>query len=320
MRDAVNVLLRAAGQRVPLNPLMERLYRRFVPALGLIPGPSIVSIPGGLRFRVFDTPPPTLLNNPDFYIYYFGVWESRATRVLRRIIRPGDVCFDVGANLGWYTLVLGRLAGPAGAVHAFEPDPRAFARLQDNLALNPELQNVYLNALALGRARGTVPLFSVDETLYSSTFPIHRRPKAVFNVSTEPLDGYVDKHPISRIDFLKCDVEGSELAVFEGADGFLRDTSVPPIIQLEVNPATARAAGYTTDEMLAWLQARRGYTFYHITVTGRLVPASSPQEAAARLEDIFCLVPRLHEDRLRRVQPPSGPRTADDGQSRPEPP
>ena len=104
MRDAVNVLLRSVGQHVPLNPLMDRLYRQFGPRLGLIPGPSIVSTPGGLRFHVFDTPPPTLVNNPDFLIYYFGVWESRETRALRRLIRPGDICFDVGANVGWYTL------------------------------------------------------------------------------------------------------------------------------------------------------------------------------------------------------------------------
>ena len=73
------------------------------------------------------------------------------------------------------------------------------------------------------------------------------------------------------------------------------------MIQLEVNPWTARAAGYTTNELLAWLQARRGYTLYHITLTGKLVQASSLEEAAAKLEDIACFVPALHADRLQRV-------------------
>ena len=175
------------------------------------------------------------------------------------------------------------------------------------MALNPDLQNVHLNALALGRVTGTEHLYSVDESLYSSTYPIRwRRTDAVIEVKAEHLDGYVDKHQVSRIDFLKCDVEGSELAVFQGASRFLDDASVPPIIQLEVNPGTARSAGYTSNELLAWLQARRGYTFYHITLTGKLVQAASLEEAAGKLENIFCLVPALHTDRLRRVQPGFG--------------
>ena len=293
----VNLFLRAVGHRVPVNPLLERLYMRLVPLVGL-PGPTVVRSRTGPQFRVFDSPPRSLKNSPDFHIHYFGVWEARQTRAVRRLVRPGDVCVDVGANIGWYTLLLGRLAGRTGAVHAFEPDPRAFSLLEANLRLNPDLRRVYLNPIALGRTSGWGRLYySPGSSLYSSIYPIH---ESTFEIAVESLDDYLMHRTIPSIDFLKCDVEGSELAVLEGAARTLGDAPTPPMIQIEVNPATARAAGHSSEAVLAWLHARRGYEFYRITIQGRLAPFPSIQAAAASLADIICLVPAAHGERMKR--------------------
>src|SRR4029450_8092682 len=65
-----------------------------------------------------------------------GVWEPNVTAAFRRTLAPGDVCLDIGAHIGYYTLLAARLVGPEGHVHAFEPAPASFRRLRANRQLN----------------------------------------------------------------------------------------------------------------------------------------------------------------------------------------
>jgi FkbM family methyltransferase len=301
MPSTAPALLRAIGTAMPINPVVDGLYQRLIPLTTSVPINSVVTTAEGLRFRVFSERPKTLLNNPDYYIYYFDIWEPRPTRVLRRLIRAGDVCFDLGANIGWYTLLLSHLVGHAGQVHAFEPDPRAFRRLRENVALNRCAENVRLNELAVGRDTGTAQLCGVDESLYTSLYEIHASKSFGHKVDIQSIDAYVSSCGLQCVDFMKCDVEGSEFDVFRGAQGVLRDMDRPPMIQLEVNPGTAAKAGFTPLELLRWLPEQRDYHFYRITLRGDLIELSSLMDAASHLTDIYCLVPDLHMPRLVRA-------------------
>jgi len=283
---------------LPINPLLESVYQQLVPRLGSFPPPSVVMMDGGRRISVFAGAPRHLANNPDFYIYYFGTWESRQTRAVKRVVRPGDICFDIGANIGWYTLLLSELAGPSGQVHAFEPDPRAYAQLEQNLALNQHFAATRIHNVALGAAVGSHDLYTTPESLYSSFYDVHGGGKAPGAVSVETVDTYARSAGIDRIDFLKCDVEGAEFDVLRGARTVFRHRHGPPAMQLEVNPETARGAQYEAEDLLVWLQAEYGYQFFRVTLTGHLVRLESPAVAASRLWDIYCLVPEFHADRL----------------------
>src|ERR1700687_1672184 len=90
---------------------------------------SIVRIADGRQFHV----------GPDmiYWPLHIGVdLEPEATSIVRRIIRPGDVVIDVGANFGWYTTLLAELVGESGHVYSFEPVPAAHDRLVENVRLN----------------------------------------------------------------------------------------------------------------------------------------------------------------------------------------
>ena len=79
-----------------------------------------------------------------------GTWESGETALVKEYVRSGTVAVDVGANIGYFTLLMSSLAGPTGQVHAFEPTRYAFGRLQQNRALNPALPaNMTLNRVGL---------------------------------------------------------------------------------------------------------------------------------------------------------------------------
>ena len=75
----------------------------------------------------------------DFAIYLANVYERGTRAALRRLVQPGSLVLDIGANIGAHTLTLAQLVGPSGRVFAFEPTDYAYGKLQRNLELNPEL-------------------------------------------------------------------------------------------------------------------------------------------------------------------------------------
>ena len=87
-----------------------------------------------------------------------GVWEPAATAAFRSLLSPGDVCVDVGAHVGYYTLLASKLVGPAGHVFALEPAPSTFEALSSNLASNA-VTNVTALRFAAGAAHGRAALY-----------------------------------------------------------------------------------------------------------------------------------------------------------------
>ena len=87
-------------------------------------------------------------------IYFWGDYEPYHTKIFKRIVRPGDVVFDIGANFGWFTTLFARWVGPSGRVHGFEPVPFIHELAAETVKLNGMESRVQLNRLALGRSDG----------------------------------------------------------------------------------------------------------------------------------------------------------------------
>jgi hypothetical protein len=137
--------------------------------------------------------------------------------------------------------------------------------------------------------------------LYSSLYQMPHIQETTYEVAVTTLSRYVHERGLPRVDFIKCDIEGSEFDAFRGAEEFLLASATPPVLQLEMNPPTARAAGYDNADFLHWLQTTFGYQFYHITLTGKLAPYPSVREAADQLADIIACIPAAHAARLARA-------------------
>lgn len=137
--------------------------------------------------------------------------------------RAGALALDIGANIGWYSLVLDRLAGGGLKVHAFEPDPDNRKLLQDNVDLNGA-ESVTVNELALGDTAGTATLNRYRDINRGkhSLLPLDGMVDKI-TVPVSTLDGYLDQAGLANADIwlLKLDVEGFEPAVFRGASSSL---------------------------------------------------------------------------------------------------
>ncbi len=187
---------------------------------------------------------------------------------LHRVVRPGDVCVDVGANYGLYTHELSRLAGPEGRIHSIEPLPEAYRVLTRLVALR-SLANVETHQIALGE-RAESSVLSVP---WRHGLPVHGRAyltagargrgaNSEFRLSREvtvevaSLDGLRARGRLDRVDFVKADVEGAELAILRGAQQLLAECS--PTLLLEIEDRHTRRYGHRAADVLAFLTAR-GY-------------------------------------------------------------
>ncbi len=146
------------------------------------------------------------------------------------VLRPGMTAFDVGANVGELTALFANAVAPDGRVHAFEPTPRTFHRLQDTCeALG--LENVTANRTALSDRTGLLDIHVFPDA-HSTKNSAIRRPAETVGLEAVPcgvesvpaitLDEYCVESGVDFIDLLKIDVEGLELAVLQGSERMFR--------------------------------------------------------------------------------------------------
>jgi FkbM family methyltransferase len=224
------------------------------------------------------------------------------------IVRRGDVVFDVGANVGYYTLLFSHLVGSRGQVHAFEPVPPTFELLAANVERERRFDNVVLNDCALAAADGSLPLFVPGSDYGQASIARHgagswAAPREVltYTCRATTVDGYLGTQRGERPpSFVKCDVEGAELRVLEGAVATLRKR--PPLLHLEVNADWTRSLGYEPLDLVRFL-AGFGYSRF-LLVDDHIRALDDPGRELALLRgsaNLICAVPEAHGERLRRL-------------------
>lgn len=143
-------------------------------------------------------------------IMLFGVWEPSVTAAIQSLVAPGDVVVDVGAFIGYDSLLLSRLVGPQGRVIAIEPNPLAIERITANLALN-DASNVRLVRKAVAAEPGTLSIFGVfKDNLGSASLVAERGATKLGDVETAPLVSLLQLDEIERVTLIKMDIEGYE--------------------------------------------------------------------------------------------------------------
>ena len=210
------------------------------------------------------------LTEPQGRFIFFRGYERAEVAFLRKQLRPGDVAVDVGAHVGFLTAIMANAVGPKGRVYAFEPDPRSFAHLANMAGLKTGRIEARRTAVLDHSADGVSavrfycdPAFPMYSTSRSELAGVHAREVEVPAIS---LDAFFRQERISRIDFVKIDVEGSEGAVIEGMLEVLQQGCRPAIL-CEVRPSAWSSAPVDSLRILTDL----GYQTYRIRRSGRLV-------------------------------------------------
>jgi len=211
----------------------------------------------GIRWRL------DLREGIDLYIYLLGVFEWVTVRAYSRLIKPGDVVLDIGANIGAHMLQFARLVGPSGHVYAFEPTQYAYDKLQTNIRLNPYYAPEITALQAMLVASNSSAL---APEIYSS-WPLRDDKdaneqhggvmKSTRGASAMTLDDALSRLGVKKVDFVKLDVDGHECEVLEG---WTTIDKYKPKILLEL----AHVGDDAHVSNLLNLLSKRGYQFFKV--------------------------------------------------------
>lgn len=199
------------------------------------------------------------------YFIMHGDFIPDEAEILKKILKPGMVFVDIGANIGYFSLIAAKLVGSAGKIFAFEPDENNFSLLQKNINANG-YKNITAIKKAVSDKVGTAKFYLEKENLCAHSL-ILKENRDFTEVETISLDDYFkDK----KIDVVKIDVEGMEPSVLSGMEHLIKSNESMAIIT-EYYPNAISRAGYSPGDYLESLR-KNGFNLVNFgNQTGKLV-------------------------------------------------
>lgn len=172
------------------------------------------------------------LRHIDRILFWHGYYEKKFVLLLEELLKEDDVFVDIGANIGYYSLIASKKA-VKGLVFAFEPFSGNRSELEDNISLN-RINNIQVSALAISNEKTSKTLFvSANDNTGMTGF---QKPSnfngAIETIHTITLDEWAKENHIDRINMIKIDIEGAEYEALEGISNVL--TEMKPVVMIEI--------------------------------------------------------------------------------------
>jgi FkbM family methyltransferase len=221
-------LARQIAAKQHTNRFVQMIWSRLSHSLRSRPVPILAGAGRGLRINLHGSAVG----------FATGTAELPLQNALIRELRPGITFFDIGANIGFVTMIAARAVGPTGRVVAFEPVPENVAAIKKNLALNG-IDWVDVRQAAIGLESGSASLIVSDVSAFSrfGSVSVPTGARETIEVAVESIDELLAAGAIPQPDVIKIDVEGAELQVIEGARQMLGERR--PVILCEVHDCNA---------------------------------------------------------------------------------
>lgn len=238
--------IRSGLNHTPLKRLAWSVERRVRGALGQeVPNPTTVD--GFVFFhtgRDFWSVPPAIA----------GDYEPETTALIRKLLQPGMGFADIGASLGFFSLVAAEIVGSAGRVWAFEPEPLSYSLLVENVRANGFEDRVAAVPCAVSADCGTRTFFRGRDDIFLSS--LHKRPDARYceadAVNTTTLDTFYREQGWPAVHLVKMDIEGNEKAALDGMAEVLRRNPSLKVVA-EFGPRCMRAANVAPEQLFSTL-------------------------------------------------------------------
>lgn len=181
------------------------------------------------------------------------VWEEYETEVFKESIKQGATVVDVGAHIGYYTLIAASIVGNKGKVYAFEPDPGNFRLLQKNVAQSGYTNVVLINKAVTQKSGKTLLFLNKENMGDHRIYDVGEGQKSI-SIETVALDDYFKK--LTKIDVIKMDIQGAEVQALKGAEDILKRSNHIKLI-LEFMPSILLQGGSSAEECLSFLKKNR---------------------------------------------------------------
>lgn len=203
-----------------------------------------------------------------FYVKSHRMGKLKDISVIEKFVKNGDICIDVGANIGHLSLIMAKSSYPNGLVISIEPGRRLFSYLIENIVLN-KIDNIVPLNIAIVKENKVVEFF---EYYYADNFSsfkkIKKFPADSYKVLTMRLDFLLFCLNLNKIDFLKIDVEGLEFEVIESLGDFIEKVKY---IYFELNEKNLLNYNHNKGEVLNLLH-QKGFKIYKLTKEADIIP------------------------------------------------
>jgi FkbM family methyltransferase len=209
----------------------------------------------------------------DSRLYFFGTWEPDISRFMVEHITRGSTCIDIGANVGYYTLLMSRATGEAGLVYSIEPSPSALKRLQENIDLNG-LKNVRVIPFGVSDQTGRRRFIIDADNLGAS----HFEDDSEDGLELRRLCDVISRDDLANISVIKVDVEGMEASVLREILAMLPQMGARATVIAEIS------ASNETREVVAALVSE-GFQPFLLSNRYSLVDYADPKRVFPKVVD-----------------------------------
>jgi FkbM family methyltransferase len=257
--DGLTSVFRTYVRYAPLQTGKELIFQRVVrPYLVWRKFSTVATTTFGAKISV---------NLPDLIqsrIYFFGFWEPNLTQFIKASLREGDRFVDVGANIGYFSLLASSIVGTSGQVYSVEASPSIYKKLRENIELN-KCTNIQSFNLAASDVEGTLSIYLGNDDNLGATTTV----ASIANKSAQKLEAVIPAKPLPDIvgadnllkaRLIKIDVEGAEPSVIRGVGDLLEKFGNETEWVIEVTPGS----GNDTDGILERFR-NAGYKLYELT-------------------------------------------------------
>ncbi|WP_338424235.1 FkbM family methyltransferase [Sphingopyxis kveilinensis] len=234
---AINDIERSLARRLPTNFLKDvypRAMRRLA-EYGLFRGRHLVDTKHG--FQIFAD----RLDAVKWHVYYFGELEPQVSLAWKRILRPGDSVLDIGANVGYHSLLAATSVGPQGHVYAVEPGRRVLPQLHKHIEIN-DCRNITVFENAISDKREVAKFYYGGDNLQGNSSLIGAETEFFDLVECITFADLAEQVPLEKLRLIKIDVEGAEDRVIRNMVGFLEKLRDDVVLFIEISPDNAGRA------------------------------------------------------------------------------
>jgi FkbM family methyltransferase len=200
-------------------------------------------------------------------LFWYGYYEKPVTVLLQMLLKPDSIMLDIGANVGYFTVIAASLA-KNGKVYAFEPVTELFEKLKTNIHENNLFNAMAINAAAGESQRESLIYISDESNKGMSSL----KPPENFSGYSQPvtivrIDDWIKQTDIDRVDFIKIDVEGYELFALQGMTEMLMNFT--PVLIVEINANTLAYFCLSPNDVMEFLK-NLGYMPFNVNENGLL--------------------------------------------------
>ena len=200
-------------------------------------------------------------------LFWYGYYEKEIGDLIKKILKPDDVFLDIGANIGYFSL-LAAIYLPTANIISFEPVKLVFKQFEENISFN-NISNITPINAAVGEKDDMKEIYvSAEDNLGMSSF---QKPENYSGnnekVKVIAIDSWFRSSGLSKIDLIKIDIEGSELFALKGMNETLLEFK--PLIIIEINPDTLRLFNQNSLDIFGHLK-QLGFSGFRISKTGKL--------------------------------------------------